>query len=137
MFTMVKRILTVGIELASSAVEEREFTSKASLLDWDIFVLRPRIGRFVGSRTYQNKPWLDESESFKLKEACEHWRREVKQAVENGKTVICFLSPLVEVYIDTGRREYSGTGRNQKTTRLLDLYSNYGILPTSLSLTQA
>jgi hypothetical protein len=67
-----------------------------------------------------------------VKEACEHWRREIKQAVDNGKTVVAFLCSMTEVYVDTGRREYSGTGRNQKTTTIVDQYSNYQAIPISI-----
>jgi hypothetical protein len=34
--------------------------------------------------------------SFKVKEACEHWRREIKQAFETGKTVVVFMPPVQE-----------------------------------------
>ena len=42
---------------------------------------------------------------------------------------------MQEVYIDTGRREYSGTGRNRQSTRIVDLHSNYKILPMGLTVT--
>src|SRR3546814_19521310 len=40
---------------------------------------------------------------------------------------------MTEVYVDTGKRSYSGTGRNQKTTTHVALYSNYEAIPASLS----
>jgi hypothetical protein len=107
-----------------------------SLLDWDIVLFKPEIEDFVsgyGGDFYQGKPSLSDSASFQLKECCEHWRREIKQAVEAGKTVVVYLPGLREVYVDTGQRTYSGTGRNQKTTRHVDLYSNYHAIPVSLS----
>ena len=122
-----KKILTVGLELASSDTEYASFRSKMSLLDWDIVLFKPQIGDFISSYGdfYQGKPSLSDSSSFQLKECCEHWRREIKQAVEAGKTVVIYLPSLFEVYVDTGERTYSGTGRNQKTTRHVALYSNY------------
>jgi hypothetical protein len=131
---MSKKILTIGLELASDQVETLEFSSKASLLDWDIFLFRPDISNYYSYATsmYQGKSSLDDSSSFKLKESCEHWRREIKQAVEAGKTVITYLAPLQEVYIDTGQRNYSGTGRNQKTTRIVAPYDNYASIPFQL-----
>ena len=56
----------------------------------------------------------------------------IKQAFENGKTVIVYLPRLYEVYVDTGQRSYSGTGRNQKTTRHVSISSNYEAIPASL-----
>lgn len=131
---MAKAILTVGFELASNDTHYEGFRSKISLLDWDIILFRPSIDNFWGHYVdlYQGKPSLDDSASFQLKECCEHWRREIKQAVEAGKTVIVFLPPVEEVYIATGERQYSGTGRNQKTTRIVTQCTNYASLPLSL-----
>lgn len=47
--------------------------------------------------------------------------------------MIVFLDDLCEVYIDTGRREYSGTGRNQKTTRMVAEYNNYQCIPAAIN----
>lgn len=131
---MSRRILTVGFELASPEIESTEFRSKVSLLDWDIVLFRPDIYEFVSyNDQFQGKPSLSDSASFRLKECCEHWRRELLQALDTGKTVVVYLPPLTEVYVDTGKRSYSGTGRNQKTTTHVTLYSNYEAIPASLS----
>lgn len=131
---MSKKILTVGFEIWSPEVESAEFRSKVSLLDWDIILFRPDINEFVSyTDQFQGKPSLNESVSFRLKECCEHWRRELKQAFDTGKTVIVYLPALIEVYVDTGKRSYSGTGRNQKTTTHVALYSNYEAIPAPLS----
>lgn len=130
-----RKILTVGLELASSDTTYATFRSKTSLLDWDIFLFRPDISEFLHNyyETYQGKPCFNDIASFTAKECCEHWRREIKQAVETGKTVIVFLPSLYEAYVDTGERSYSGTGRNQKTTRHVSLLTNYDTLPANLS----
>ena len=135
---MTKNILTIGFELASGATETA-FRSKASLLDWDIILFKPLISEFIGSYDdqYKGKPSLGDASSFQLKEACEHWRREIKQAIDNGKTVIVFMPPIEEVYVDTGQREFSGTGRNQKTVRIVAQYPNYMALPLSMTLVDA
>ena len=129
-----RKILTVGLELASNDTQYASFRSKMSLLDWDIVLFKPGISDFTGHGDfYQGKPSLSDSTSFELKECCEHWRREIKQAIEAGKTVVVFLAALQEVYIDTGQRSYSGTGRNQKTTRHVARYNNFQAIPVSLS----
>jgi hypothetical protein len=69
--------------------------------------------------------------SFKVKEACEHWRREIKQAFETGKTVVVFMPPVQEFFIATGERQFSGTGRNRQTTRVVKIYSNFNAIPPS------
>ena len=129
-----KKILSVGCELATEEIEYCAFDSDASLLDWDIILFKPQLGDILDyNDLYKGKPSLYDSSSFRLKERSEHWRREIKDAVESGKTVMVFLSDFEEVYIDTGRREYSGTGRNQKTTRIVDLYDNYRCIPAGIN----
>lgn len=130
----VRRILTIGFELASPDTHYESFRSKTSLLDWDIILFKPQINDFFSySEYYQGKPSLGDSASFQLKESCEHWRREIKQAFETGKTVIVFLASFEEVYVDTGQRTYSGTGRNQRTTRHVVEYNNFQAIPATLA----
>ena len=131
---MAKKILTVELDLAVADATYAQFRSKMSLLDWDIILIRPRISQFLHNyyETYQGKPCLSDTASFEANECCEHWRREIKQAVETGKTVMVFLPSLYEVYVDTGQRSYSGTGRNQKTTRRVALLTNYQAIPASV-----
>lgn len=93
-----KRILTIGFELASPDTEHRYFHSKISLLDWDIVLFRPQIVPFI--EWCEGKPRLSENLSLRSKESCEHWRREIRQVVDAGKTVIVFLSPIEKIYID-------------------------------------
>lgn len=134
---MPKTILTIGFELASDDVQYEPLSSKASLLDWDIVLFKPVIEddwRYSGEE-YQGKLCLNDTSSFAFKEACEHWRHEIKQAIETGKTVIVFLPPLEEIFVATGQKEYSGTGRNTRTNRLVALNSNYNALPCTLRVT--
>ena len=107
---MSKTILTVGMQLAGDAVRYEPFSSSASLLDWDIILFRPTIPDVwrYGAEAYQGKTCLDDESSFALKEATEHWRREISQAIESGKTVVVFLAPLDEVFVATGEERYEG-----------------------------
>jgi hypothetical protein len=133
-----KKILTVGLQLATVQSTYAGFRSKTSLLDWDIVLFRPDIGDLAySSDKYQGKPCLTDTDSFALKECCEHWRREIKQAVDTGKTVLIFLAPYVDVYVATGEKQYAGTGRNARVSRVVDTYSNYHSIPASLDPVQA
>lgn len=128
-----KKIISVGFEIASSDVEYCDFDSEQSLLDWDIILFRPSIYSFMDySDTYKGKPALSDSKSFRLKERCEHWRREIKDNVEAGKCVVIFLPELEQMYIATGDKTYSGTGRNRQTTRMVTEYDNYQCIPANL-----
>src|SRR5215831_331064 len=90
---MAKKILTIGLDLASDAAHEEEFRSKASLSDWDIVLFKPDIFELTLQREteHRGKPSLTDSASFALKEACTHWHQEIKQAIETGKTVVVFF----------------------------------------------
>ena len=129
------KILSVEVELASDSVEAAEITSKTSLLDWDVVLFRPNIDDFIlgTTREHQGRPWLNERASFQLKEACEHWRREIKQAVDSGKLVVAFMTPLRQVYVETGEKQYSGTGRNRATTTIVDKFDNYKCIPVTIT----
>lgn len=130
---MVKKIVSVGMLLAAENVDHVEFVSKASLLDWDIILFRPDITNLIsygyGDSSFQGKLCLSDHRSFILKEACAHWRREIVDAVKIGKTVIVHLCKPDEIFVQTGKKQYSGTGRNQKTTDIVEEYSNYRALP--------
>lgn len=132
---MPKTILTIGIELASEAAHYESLTSRASLLDWDIVLFRPEIESSwkYNADEYLGKLCLNDSSSFALKEATEHWRREIKQAVDTGKTVVVFLPPLEEVFVATGETSFSGTGRTARRNRVVELHSNYRAIPLKLS----
>jgi hypothetical protein len=127
---MSKRILTVGLQLASDAAYNEDFDSKVSLLDWDIVLFRPVIDDVIEhDEEYKGKPWLTDTSSFELRESCQHWQREIKLAVDHGKTVIVFLPPITEVYIATGRERFEG----KRLIKDLELCTNYSALPLSLN----
>lgn len=128
-----RKVAAIGLDLHTSKIEKIQFNSKSSLVDWDVIVFSPNAsGMTRTSDYYQGKRSLDDDASFRLKERCEHWRREIKLAVDSGKTVICYAHELIEVFVATGERQYSGTGRNRQTTRIVSEYHNYNSLPWDL-----
>ncbi|OBY72580.1 hypothetical protein [Acinetobacter gyllenbergii] len=132
-----KKILTIGFFLYGDDSEYCEYSSENSLLDWDIILIKPDISdySFRGNDYFKGKKSLSDHDSFILKSKTEHWKREIKTAVDHGKLVILFLNTLQEVYIATGDKQYSGTGKNRQVTRIVDIYSNYDILPIKLKIT--
>ncbi|WP_316510967.1 hypothetical protein [Klebsiella grimontii] len=130
-----KKILTIGFELCDEESEYSPFDNDISLLDWDIILLRPDIHDYIYRQqsTFKGNPCLSDNESFKLKSQSEHWRREIKSAIQHGKLVIVFLCDFNKLYIATGNKTTSGTGRNQKVTRIVDEYDNYKCIPVALN----
>jgi len=134
-----KKILSIECEIPGGLSEFVGIDSGISLLDWDIVLFRPVISSLIGDSysTYMGKTSLSDYHSFQLVERSEHWRREIYDALQAGKTIVVFLTELKEVYIDTGQRQHSGTGRNRQTTRLVTEYDNYRSLPFDVKPTNS
>jgi hypothetical protein len=66
---IARSILTIGFELASNDAQYEEFTSKTSLLDWDVILFKPLINDFLSDydNYFQGKPSLEESYHSSLK----------------------------------------------------------------------
>lgn len=129
---MARSVMYVGDAFPGDVVDTASFYSTQSLFDHDVVVLEPPQD-ISHSGSYQGKPSLGESASFRFTEACSHWRSEMAECLSAGKTAIIFLEAYQEFFIDSGQRSYSGTGRNQKTTVHVGLYDNYRCLPITLS----
>ena len=136
---MTKRILTVGCQIPGGHGRYANIDSQDSLLDADIVLFYPSIRGFYDafSSLYQGKPSLSEDSSFKLQKAIGHWRRELIDFLKAGRTVFIVLPDLEEVYVDTGERTYSGTGRNRQTTTLVRGVANYELLPLPMKFVQS
>ena len=132
---MPKNIIVIGTRLPHDELEFASLHSKLSLLDYDISVFNPDISSFYGYSLdyYLGKPSLNDTNSFKLQEQLAHWKREILGAVRAGKTVFLLLNELQEVYVATGEKSFSGTGRNRQVTRHVTGYSNYAIIPGGIN----
>ena len=134
-----KSVVSIGIEIPGSEAKRISLQSKVSLLDYDVIIIDPAIYEFYGYSydDYQGKPCLDDTNSFRLKEHLEHWRREILEAIRAGKNVFIFLNQEQKVFIATGEKTFSGTGRNRQTTRHVDQISNYKIVPSAITVTNS
>ena len=128
---MAKNIATIGYEIPGFSSQLIALGSDQSLLDYDVIIFQPDISEFLGwsSSHFQGKPSLSEDASFRLQESSSRWRQALHDAFEHGKTVFIFMSELQEVFVDTGQREHSGTGRNRRTTQIVAPFNNYSMLP--------
>jgi hypothetical protein len=136
---MAKKILSVGIDVPGDQATYASIRSKLSLLDYDISIFNPDISLFsiYAPENYQGKPCLSDSASFALIEHLEHWRREILEAIIAGQTIFLLLNRIDQVFVDTGERSYSGTGRNRITTRHVAPKDNYSLVPGGLVVTNS
>ena len=133
-----KSVVSIGMEIPGTDVKNISLRSKTSLLDYDIIIVDPAINDFYGSyEEYQGKPCLNDTNSFLLKEHIEHWRREILEAVKAEKNIFFFLNKKEEVFVATGEKSYSGTGRNRQTTSRVSLAFNYQIVPGDITATNS
>ena len=135
----MKNILTVACEIPGGLGEYVEFDSRTSLLDADFVLFRPTLGPsgFGYTEFFQGKPSLSDTLSFQLQESITHWRRELSDFLNASKTVFMIMSDREEVYVNTGKEEYSGTGRNRQTTYIVRPLSNYDVLPFATNIIES
>ena len=128
---MPKKKISVGVSIAGDEVEYASLRSNTSLLDWDIIIFRPDPSEFLAwcSDSYMGKKSLDDDDSVAVMEAAKHWRNQLETALNEGKTAFVFLQAPVAFYVATGEKQYSGTGRNRKTTRIVTEFSSYKFFP--------
>jgi hypothetical protein len=124
---MPKRIVSIGVSISGEDIEYASLRSNLSLLDWDIVIFRPDISEFTRycRDTYMGKKSLDDDDSVAIQEAAKHWRSQLELAINEGKTVFVYLTTPESVYVATGEKSYSGTGRSRTTTRIVAEFSNY------------
>ena len=127
-----KTIFTVGFHLPTKEIfQYQDFHSNVSLLDADIILFEPNLDYQTdySNPRFQGKPSLSETSSNKCIESVKHWREELNTSFKSGKTIIIFLKEIEEVYYYTGKKDFSGTGRNQKITNIVALLDSYLMLP--------
>lgn len=128
----MKKIISIGFDIPGYFENYKPYTSSQSLLDADIVIFESGFSDYHFNNNYQGRPSYDENESFKLKEDTRHWHTEISTALQDGKTVFIFMGRYEEVFVHTGQKEYSGTGRNTRTTNIVSPYDNYRFLPVKI-----
>src|SRR5688572_16080754 len=106
-----KAIATVGFALPDEKIEFIEMASRRSLLEFDIILFRPEFD-YHRSSTYRGHDCYDDYQSARINEEIAHWRTQIGTAAVAGKTILIFLPTKRAFYVDTGTRQYSGTGKN-------------------------
>lgn len=131
-----KLLATIGVELPGGAGQYIALSSKASLLDYDVVLFVPGLLHTPWeTASFQGKPSLGEAASVQLLEASAHWSREITEALRVGKTVFVLLPQPETVYVDSGQRTHSGTGRNRQTTNIVHQFNTYSMLPFDMKPT--
>lgn len=89
------------------------------------------LSGYYGNDTFEGMKCLDDDSSFRLRSDCRHWLSELDAALKDGKTIVVFINNSVQVKAATGEKRYSGTGRNTRTTRIVDTVDPYEAIPVA------
>jgi len=118
------KILSIGYEFECDhpSIEETTFRSDDSLFDYDILLWEPDalIWEYSTNEKFRGCPSLNDDDSVSLVEDMTRRKNEMVELLKLGRTIIIFTPGPDKYYIDTGKREYSGAGRNRQTTRIVD-----------------
>lgn len=117
------------------------FGSDRSVFDYDIVIWDPAQSLrnyTVYADSYRGLPSLSDGTSVTLNADIARRKTEFKEFVETGRILIAVVRPPQMCWVDSGKSEFSGTGRNQKRTRLLDQVDIWSAMPLqNLSMTLA
>jgi hypothetical protein len=131
---MTQSIVSIEFEIPGHSDNHLSFSADNSLLDYDIIVFAPDISSYlVGEKLFQGNPSLSEHTSFRLKQQVAKWKSGLLNAFNHGKTIFVLMHQSRDLFVDSGRREYSGTGRNERTTTFVDAFKSYSVLPFGFS----
>ena len=127
-----KKIASLGMSIDHDSVEILNYRVKHSLSEFDILIFQPDfIHKYEKEyHKYKGKEYLTENSTSQFFEDIKHWLYEIRSFISFGKTVIIISDTKEDIYYHTGKTEVSGIGKNQKTTNIVDLTSNYIFLET-------
>ncbi|MGY3779520.1 hypothetical protein [Isobaculum melis] len=115
-----------------------EFKSYNSLLEFDIVLIDLDcilLEYDTENNPYKGKKVLTIDSSFEFLSDYARIKNEIDYLLDIGKTI--YVTPPVDriFYIHTGDKQYSGTGRNQKITNVVQEFDILDIVPISLDTT--
>ncbi|MFV9482280.1 hypothetical protein ACNI3T_00505 [Christiangramia sp. ASW11-125] len=137
----MKDIVALNFYLPTNEDDFISLKSNESLSDADLVICSLNWDNtkfsYGHDSSYRGKTSYNLNISSKILESSKHWNRELDTYLKSGRNLYLFLSEKKEFWIDSGRRETSGTGRNQKVTNIVQPFSNYEFLPFHLDIHNA
>lgn len=134
----MNHITTINFEIPGHKEYKSFFNSKTSLDDSDIVIIKPFTEYKNISGSYQGKDSYGDTGSKTIREDSEYWSKEIYSFISTGKNVFIITNTVYDFFIQTGKHETSGTGRNAKTTQYVEGFNNYNFLrPSSTKLINA
>lgn len=122
-------------------IEIEDFGSQRTMLDYSSALISVQGIEY----DYVNNPGTfkglkcisDDNQSAKLVRDMKRRKNEVVELLNQGNNIFVILPSEQNIYIRTGEKEYSGTGRNMKTTNIVGSYDLLSFLPVEIKCTNA
>lgn len=136
MTSRAQTILGVNTNFGSlkyKGLTECRFGSNASFLDYDAVVIETSsLARQFDrgfSDPFNGKLCLSQNESFQMKNAFVQTKAQIIEVLKQGKTVFILLANNENCYVHTGHQDFSGTGKNARTTNFVEPFDVFSFLP--------
>jgi hypothetical protein len=138
------KILFLDNSIEHKNVETAAYRSSLSMLDYDSVVWDPNsildsYGRSGSGYegTYMGYPSLNDDSSVHIISDFERRKNEITEFLKLGRTIFIFMPVPNYFHYATGEKRYSGTGRNQQTTRIVTKKSIFDALPIDIQTVKA
>jgi hypothetical protein len=133
------KVLAIGHEFHDERIASVNFRHPVTALEYDAVIWWPGSVRtaYEAAGMFQGRPSLPDSASFQLRDDASRRLGEFRQLLKLGRTLILVVPRPESWNMDTGKREYSGTGRNRQVTRIVETMELERLLPVDLGLTAA
>jgi hypothetical protein len=132
------KALAIDCFSAARNVTSSVFRSTRSMLDFDVVIWDPSraISQYELDRDYaeyRGLPALADDDSARIVADAGRVQQEFRDLLRSGRSLVVLIPPPQTCYVDTGKREYSGTGRGRQTTRVVNEFNALKALPFRLS----
>ncbi|MCG5432609.1 hypothetical protein LV457_09955 [Mycobacterium sp. MYCO198283] len=111
------------------------FDSTHSLYDYDLVMWDPHnsmqtyLQSGYGAGSHNGLPRISDHNSPRLRHDISRRKNDFEEFLKLGRTLVVFLPGDMRVYIDSGERTHSGTGRNRQTTTIVKPLNILDALP--------
>src|SRR4051812_47931776 len=128
------RVLLLDADMAIDAAKAG-FDSTHSLYDYDLVLWDPHrsmqtyLKSGYGAGSHNGLPRISDHNSPRLRHDIPRRKKDFEEFLKLGRTLVVFLPGDMRVYIDSGERTHSGTGRNRQTTTIVNRMNILDALP--------
>lgn len=130
-----------GTDDVEDVVDIESFSSQISLLDYSCAIIS--VDNIVYE--YVNVPEKfrgldcinDDNESARLVSDMGRRKNEIIELLKQGNNIFVILPSEQYLFIRTGKKEYSGTGRNRAVTNIVDIFDLLSFLPVDIKTVKA